>query len=131
MKRYSFIALLALLAVLIGALHLVAIEFNLYWELPLFDVLLHFLGGVWVALTVFWFLYIYKIVPVRPAHALIFMLVGVLVVGISWEIYEYSFTVTFAANYPLDTGIDLAMDVIGALVAYRFVKTSRYRSMLQ
>lgn len=127
----SYIVLLALLSALIGGLHLLAIEFNLYWELPFFDVLLHFLGGMWVALIVFWFLYIAKLVPVMPSRALWYMLAGVLVVGISWEVYEQSFALRFALNYPLDTSIDIAMDIVGALVAYRFVKTSRYRSVLQ
>lgn len=127
----SFIALLALLAALIGGLFLVGLEFNLYWELPFFDVLLHFLGGIWVALTAFWFLFLSRMVVVSPVYVLPSMLVSVLVIGIGWEIFEYTISVTLADNYSLDTGIDLVMDMLGALAAYRFVQTSRYRSVLQ
>jgi hypothetical protein len=108
-----------------------ALTFFLYWSVPWFDVLMHFLGGVWIAALVYWFLR--RMVPFVPlsSQAIFAILLGAtFLVGIAWEVFEYLVGTYFTENYPLDTSIDLLMDLVGAGVLYYLVTHSPFRSML-
>lgn len=46
-------------------------------------------------------------------------LLGGLLIGILWELIEYSFGVSqLGGNFVRDTGVDLLMDILGATLAY-------------
>jgi hypothetical protein len=53
--------------------------------------------------------------------------VSLVVAFIAWEVFEYIFGLPKEANYPLDTGIDLVMDGLGALVAYAIARKTIWR----
>jgi hypothetical protein len=83
-----------------------------YWEYPWFDVLMHFLGGVAVGAFMVWVRD--RFVPHLGVS--IAVLLGLLAVGVSWEIFEWFAKAPTESDYVIDTAIDLGMDVIGAVL---------------
>ena len=112
-----------ILILVIGVLHIVATEFFLYWTLPWFDNLLHFLGGLWVGLSSIWYIYFSGFsgkftVKLNKRNLLTVSIASVIVICVLWEIFEiYAGVLSFVENYPLDTSTDLLMDTLGAAVA--------------
>lgn len=85
----------------------------LQWRFWWYDIMLHFLGGLWVGLFLVWILR-----RVEKNASLIFVVVGVLCIGIAWELFEIVIGSPRETRYYLDTIIDLIMDVVGALLGY-------------
>ena len=113
-----------------GILNMIAIKFYLYWTTNYFDILMHFLGGLWVTLTVLWLWSLKKgfVIPSKQ-KVLKVSIIFTLIVGVMWEIYELYIGVTLLSdgiNYWTDTSSDLMMDFVGAvfgsLYGYRFLK---------
>lgn len=103
--------------ILICFLHIIGIKFHLYWEFWWFDIVQHFLGGVWVALTSLWFVYFSGIIkrPFRPKEAVVLAFISILVIGTGWEVFEYIFGIAvIQENYCIDTTMDFIMDFLGA-----------------
>jgi hypothetical protein len=99
----------------------------MYWW---FDIIMHFLGGYWIGLSALWFIflsgYLGSITANISKKSIIFIsLFSVLIIGLSWEIFEIVAGVPVTGNYALDTSIDLVMDLIGGFAASTFFK-SRY-----
>jgi len=114
---------LALLGLLIALFQFLANEYYLYWEWWWADILMHFLGGLFIAGSVLWFIRFEVPVGLR-ARVPVFVttLVLTLLVGIAWEVFEYLTDSASAINYTLDTTLDLALDVVGMLAAYVLIK---------
>ncbi|MDP3735519.1 MAG: hypothetical protein Q8R39_03780 [bacterium] len=96
-----------------------------YWEYAWLDLLMHFLGGVIVALLVRWGSE--RVWGVRFSLATVIL--AVLFVGIAWEVFEYALGLIEVPRdvYIKDTAVDLILDMLGAaLVALcrRNCKTS-------
>lgn len=107
-----FFAALILLAVV----HIIAIELYLYWKFPWFDVPMHLLGGVSVALG-------YSILHARLSPKLrtfSWYIAAVLFVGVGWEFFEYAAGISLAQeeSFLLDTALDLCMDILGGILGY-------------
>lgn len=58
----------------------------------------------------------------KSSASLALALLGALVVGVLWEVFEYQAGLVWNAigDYPLDTGKDLVLDIVGGYVAYRY-----------
>lgn len=103
----------------IFSLHTIALTIHLYWIFPWFDILMHFLGGVWVGLFLLWFLYYSDYVPriLLPRYTLAGALLFGFLLGLLWEVFEIVVQtktgVHFEGNWALDTAIDLGMDIFG------------------
>lgn len=97
--------------VTVTVLYFVGLALYLIWVLWWYDILLHFLGGVWVGLAVCTVLRFYERQP-RLWH----VIAGILVVGVAWELFEVAVGAPREANYALDTSIDLVMDTLGSIV---------------
>jgi len=113
------------LIVLIGILHLIGLHLFLYWPDGYYDILMHFLGGMWVGLTAVWLMFFY---PVSRAHVfranavLATVVISLLVIGTGWEVFEYVYNVTMTgANYVADTTADYLMGMAGALCAAVYI----------
>lgn len=121
MKNRTLFITQAILLIVIGIVHLISLEYFLYWQFPLLNRVVHFAGGLWVALSFAWmFGYLTR-------HASLWtMLLLVLLVGIAWEIFEIAIGMTREPDYALDTTLDLVMDMCGGLVGFFLA-----RSMLQ
>lgn len=86
---------------------------------------MHFFGGLWVGLTALWIVYISGRVKLPegfrdPDKVVLVALVSTAIIGLLWEIFEFSVDtlLVIAPTYDVsDTLSDLAFDMAGALVA--------------
>jgi len=105
------------LIIIIALLHYLALDRAYYWTISWYDIMMHFLGGVWVALFALWIFSSRKIsfLPLRISFLQIVSLV--ICIGIIWELYEILFGLTFVSDpeYLGDTMLDLIMDTIGGI----------------
>ncbi len=124
MFRKKLLFILFLLSALIAVLHLSALEYTLYFIYPWFDILLHFLGGVLIAL-IFLPLYIFlnkKNKKFRSKMFLILLSVSFAgIIGVFWEIFEFCAGIVPTQNYALDMSLDIFMDIIGGILGSFFV----------
>jgi hypothetical protein len=113
--KRAFIAL-----VVVGGMNYLATVLFLYWTVWWMDMLVHTLGGVWVALTVLWLMSLRKEIHFNFKTG-VMVLWGVIIVGILWEVFELATGVTSFADgmvYVLDTVSDMIMDIIGGIIGY-------------
>lgn len=117
-KLFFRIAFLIFFVFLINAL---AIKFYWYYSIRWFDMPMHFLGGFWVGLALLWFFnvkyidknYIYKVI------------LGVLFVGLCWEVFEFFVNNLYFARYPfdiVDTIQDIFFDLFGGFLSLIYFK---------
>ncbi|HEY4519847.1 MAG TPA: hypothetical protein VJH33_02315 [Candidatus Paceibacterota bacterium] len=106
------------LVLVIGVLHLVGFEYFLYWKLWWYDIILHALGGAWVAVATLWF---FGVMGLRVGvWGVVF---ATLFVGAGWEAWEFGLGMWGEDGYAFDTVLDFCMDVAGALGALWIVRT--------
>lgn len=106
---------------------------SLYWVLPWFDMLMHFLGGAWLALT--FFALISKKIEFVVTHTFLMFVVmigGTLFFGFLWEVMEFFIDLVLGTNFfqpdlP-DTMSDLTFDLLGGLVAFGIVRFILHRN---
>lgn len=107
----------------------IALKFYWYYSISWFDMLMHFLGGLWVGL---FFSYIFY--DKNPFFKqLLTVILCVLSVGILWEIFE--FFIGAIAHDPFsirDTTSDIFFDLAGGLFAifYCLKKTMPAKSSI-
>lgn len=118
-SRSLFFAQFFVLA-LVGAIHVTALVHSLYWLFPWLDLPVHLLGGMWVALLGAWCA---RQSGVR--YRFLVALVGVLVVGAGWEIFEVLVGIPREANYAFDTSLDFVMDILGGALGYFLARLFR------
>lgn len=90
-----------------------------FWRFWWWDVILHVLGGMWVALAVAWLL------RLRDTHISLFQCaLAAFVVGVAWELFELAFHIggSVFLSYPVDTAKDLVDDVAGGVAAWFLVR---------
>ncbi len=125
MPRERLLRFLATLVLIVALLHIGATVFYLYWTLWWYDMVVHFLGGVFIGLLTLWMVFFSEYLGTHRmssrATVLIIMLLGTLGIGIGWEIFERLLGHTWSVEgYWLDTGIDLFLDSAGGLVGFFF-----------
>ena len=108
--------------VALGALDFVANKLYLHWEFWWIDVILHFLGGLSVALFALWFFATnFDFKNWSQKKILTAALVCAILVGVLWEIFELHFGLTSLSDgwhYYADTGSDLIMDTVGGIFGF-------------
>ncbi|KKU68734.1 MAG: hypothetical protein UX89_C0002G0059 [Parcubacteria group bacterium GW2011_GWA2_47_16] len=128
------IRLALIVAVLMAFLHGAATIFFLYSFYWWFDIPLHFLGGFCAGLISLYFYshfrrgnVIGRIVP----GVLLAAILGTIVVGLGWEVFEYSAGITFntVGNHALDTVKDLVMDILGGYAAYLYFIAQKFHKV--
>lgn len=111
--RLASITLFVLILILI--LHLFGMYEHLYISYWYYDIILHILGGVGIALSA---LFILK----NPRYIILITIVA----GILWELFEAYYGITGAPvgsySHKIDTVKDLVDDTLGALVVYLISK---------
>jgi hypothetical protein len=118
MRVHTTILILLIASSMLAALHLLALEFYLYWQYLWFDLPMHFLGGAIVAIAVFAIMDFGLPLP-KWAGTSIAVLAFVLAIGVVWEIFEVVAEIsTRERNYVFDTTIDLVMDLLGGVAGY-------------
>lgn len=106
---------LALTTFLVYFLNYAGVKFYWYSSIVWFDMLMHFLGGVWVAFILLW------VFPIKSLSKNYFLKLffGILFVGISWEVFEIIFNNIISENLfdIADTMSDLFFDMLGGTLA--------------
>jgi len=101
-----------------GVVHIVSLELYLYWRFPWLDIPMHLLGGVAVALAL---LLLLQWMPRMPRRylALFPIVMGVLVVGLVWEVFEiWAGIPLIEPGFERDMLLDICMDIVGGAVGY-------------
>lgn len=122
LKTPLFIWIFITIAI-VAALHFSALQFYLYWKFWWFDLLTHFLGGLWIGISFLWLFFqsgFVNIIKNDKNYNLIVVFLVSLFVGVMWEAFEYYFDITNtdASNYIIDTVTDISFDLIGGFAAY-------------
>lgn len=102
---------------LTGILNILGTALYLYWTVIWFDMIMHFLGGLFVSLF-FFSLFSFFRSGFSYGEKLVLGLLFSVLVGLVWEYYELIVGVTDLreVGYWSDTGMDIVMDTLGALV---------------
>ncbi|MHB1316627.1 MAG: hypothetical protein ACYCZW_02085 [Minisyncoccota bacterium] len=118
MQKSKLFRLMFWVLFVVGALNAIAYKLYLFWTVVWFDMVMHFLGGLFVTLFFFWIFSLLKS-NLRYSEKLVLGIMFTFLVGIAWEYYELIIGVTNLSffGYWSDTGMDLTMDVLGSVVA--------------
>jgi len=100
-----------------AAIHMVATELSLYWLFWWFDMPMHLLGGIVVALGLFSLHDLGLFLKDRHLNLVSIMLL-VFLVAMGWEVFELAIGVPIQGDYVVDTLTDLCMGTLGGLVGY-------------
>lgn len=105
--------------IFIAFLNYVAVKLYWYTSIWYFDMIMHFLGGFWLGLALFYLFFTENI-----SKIFIFKIIlGVLIIGAFWEGYEILVNNNFA-QIPfnlLDTLSDIFFDLTGGLCAILYI----------
>ena len=115
MSRKEFLIIVCFVALVLLALHLLALEFFFYWRLWWFDLLVHLVGGILVGLCAG----VFVLFPRKRTKTIFLSVVGTaLIVSVLWELFEYHFGLTFVSNnYVFDTVSDIVLGFVGGEIA--------------
>jgi len=125
MDRKKLLKLIIYLMFFIFIANLLAQKFYWYSSIWYFDMIMHFLGGVWQGLFFIWFFSINDLPLFRLSlDAIDFKLIYktilfVLLIGVLWEFFEF-FTNNYVGHDPfntLDTISDIFFDLAGGAFA--------------
>ncbi len=111
-NKKKFFTRIALLVLFICILNLIILKFHWYYSIWWSDMLMHFLGGLWLGLMFLW-LFKPKIINFPEILKII---VAAFLISIFWEIFEIvlnNATLKEPFN-TLDTFSDLCFDLSGA-----------------
>lgn len=128
-KQKIFIASLIVL-VLLATMHFVGIRFELYFHFEKYDIPMHILGGLWIALTVFWLLPVLtKNCSIKNYKIKSFWvgLLAVIVLASVWEIMELWGGITSTSDkvYLEDTMGDYVCAFVGLLIGFVYFLNQR------
>ncbi len=118
------IFLLFVLSATILVLHVAATYFFWYDALFYFDKIMHFLGGAWWG---YLFLFVFSDNQKEVSFWDIFL--WILVVGVLWEMYEYSYQYYYDTSgiaTPIDSLGDIVFDIFGGIMAKASIHLKRF-----
>jgi hypothetical protein len=118
MDKKKLLKTLIFLMLFIFGLDFLGRTFYWYYTVWYFDIITHFLGGFWVAL---FFLYTFLLFDKKAG--IFRILLGVLLIGILWEIFEY-IVFNRIGGTPFDsfdTSLDIVMDMVGGVASMFYV----------
>lgn len=121
-----------IISLLIAVLDRAAYSYHLYFTLWWFDIVMHFLGGILVALSALYVVRLTgKAVSSLRLLTLILITVGApLVVGSLWEVFEIVIDSASPGNAAIDTTTDLIFDTVGAIVVLMYALSRRRKRRL-
>ncbi len=118
----TYIPTLIILAIF-AILHYVGGSNHWYYRFPGFDIIMHILGGIGLAFSIYWILSTF-FKSVNTSFLIIVILT--VVAGIIWEWMEYEYDIAGGilgtTAYYVDTIKDLCSDTLGAIIAFIFIK---------
>lgn len=103
---------------LIFTLHFIGMSENLYIKFWFYDIIMHILGGIGIAMSVYCVLVFLKLDNHKGRFWSIVTLT--FLAGFAWELFEIYFNLTgsklWSTPYYLDTIKDLFNDVLGSVI---------------
>ena len=128
--------LLVFLIALIAGLNFFAFQSSWYFYHWWFDLVMHFLGGLFIGLTVWWLYQLFftllatKKLSLRSSFIL--MIGAILIMGLGWELFEFSVDEYWDTHLNIklievlqvsqeDTSSDLLFDILGGVTAWLMV----------
>ncbi len=119
MNKKDILLRAAGLIFLIFLFNSIANFFYWYTSIWYFDMIMHFLGGLWVGLAFLWIFWGKEI----NLKFILKIILGVFLIGFFWEIFEIIFNNIIArdAFNTLDTISDLCFDIAGGAFALLYV----------
>jgi uncharacterized BrkB/YihY/UPF0761 family membrane protein len=120
MVRLTTIFFLITLSVL-AIVHVLAISLFLYWQIWWLDIPMHVLGGI---VVIFGFAAARDFGVPMTQKLLTFqgMLLGVAVVAVGWELFQYLITDTLKSDYVVDTVTDIICGFIGGVIGWYVIQ---------
>ena len=123
-KQIPFPFSVLVLAVLI-TFYSVGSQLSFYWFYPQFDLLLHTLAGLWIALVILWLAASFgQINSMKEYKVKSFLIafVSAVLIGIIWELLENLFQLSSinSPNYSFNTAMDIFTDALGGALAYLY-----------
>ncbi len=121
--RKRLFKILAYLIFLLFLLNYIGSKFYWYFSIWWFDMPMHFLGGFCVGIGLIWFFsrpsLRFQLEPKALASFLFKIFLGVLLIGVLWELFEILFNNIIAQDsfYILDTVSDVFFDLAGGTFA--------------
>ena len=122
MTRASLLHKVIGLIYFIFALNTLALVFSLYYTWFWFDIPMHFLGGLWVALALGWLFYFSGYISKLTQRPFVLIVLGTVIVGGLWEVFEFVVGARLEEGYVFDTSLDMVMDTLGALCGFVYLK---------
>ncbi|MDQ3245177.1 MAG: hypothetical protein M3P22_02445 [bacterium] len=115
MNRKKLLNRTALSIVFIFVLNFLANKLYWYSSFWYFDMIMHTLGGFFILLAI---IYVFKINNL-DFKSIVLALLGVFIVGISWEVFEFVFNNVLAGQVfnIYDTLSDICFDMLGGILA--------------
>jgi len=119
------------LAIFIAVVHWVATIHHLYFLVANLDMVMHFLGGLLISLIVLSLLFVRGLFGFAHTHhgvVIVATLVGVLMVGLGWELFEVFFDLTAITRIDMvDTISDIIFDLLGGSLGLWWYYTMVWR----
>lgn len=113
------VILFVIVSTMFAATHWVAVEASLYWHYWWFDVVMHFWGGLLIALGVF-ALTTFRRITLKPTISLVLGTALVLVLG--WEYFEWQVGLFNPDIHLPDAIYDITLGLTGGLLGYLILK---------
>ena len=95
---------------------------SLYWSIWWFDILMHFWGGILIGVGLH-VLGTFSLLRLKPTLPLLILVL--VVVTFSWELFEWWVSLWQPENYVIDTIIDVFLGFSGGLLAHAYLR--RYK----
>ncbi len=120
MTRKNIFSLVAVIVLSIFLLNSIANIFYWYSSLWYFDLIMHFLGGVWLGVFFIWYFYDDLLQKGFNKKNFFKIFLCVLLVGILWEIFEIVFNNIIAGlTFDFfDTYTDIIADLLGGIFSF-------------
>lgn len=108
---------LLVIITLVAVLNWLGIAYNFYYMGIGYDVMMHFLGGIAIALLTLWGATFLNVRWLNWLKKPVNLVLFVIFVGFVWEVYEVALGIMFIedATYFWDTTRDFIMDTLGAV----------------
>lgn len=130
MNRHHIVYALAATALIMGVLHVLSIHYHLYWMFWWMDIVVHFLGGLVAGLCIVWAYLVVSGITYDMGSIGFFIniFLGVLIVGVGWEVFEVVAGLLLTDDPFPDTFYDIWATLAGGLSSYSGVRLyDRYR----
>lgn len=101
---------------IVAALHMIGSQLYLYWMFWWYDMVVHFLASIWIALSATWIA-----AQFRAKRVALWVFVSVALVSLGWESFEYMIGAVDLADgdvFVTDTVLDLVVNMIGGLFGW-------------